>query len=127
VVSTRCPVYVLEQASRPIGFYGFQQEGGQTFLHDLFIAPEFVGRGYGRLLWTHLLGTARTAGMDAFLIESDPHAEGFYLRMGARRVGQRVASETGRLLPLLQFEVRAAIRSDGTLICEHTPASPSKC
>jgi len=41
-------------------------------------------------------------------IEADPNAEGFYRRMGARRVGEIVYALDGRerVLPLLTVEVR---------------------
>jgi hypothetical protein len=48
---------------------------------------------------------ARDSGFEALLIEADPQAESFYLRMGAVRIGDTVSSATGRTLPLL----RAAI------------------
>jgi hypothetical protein len=40
-------------------------------------------------------------------IEADPNAEGFYLRMGGRRVGQNVYEIEGRKrkLPLLTVEI----------------------
>ncbi len=40
-------------------------------------------------------------------IQSDPHAEGFYLRLGARRTGEAPSqSIPGRLLPMLEFDLR---------------------
>jgi hypothetical protein len=46
-------------------------------------------------------------GASAVAIESDPNAEGFYLRMGARRVGENVYEIEGpkRKLPLLTVEI----------------------
>lgn len=40
-------------------------------------------------------------------IEADPNAEGFYLRMGARRTGESVYRIEGRrrVLPLLKMEL----------------------
>ncbi len=38
-------------------------------------------------------------------IASDPNAEGFYLKMGARRVGETPSQPEGRALPLLLLEV----------------------
>jgi hypothetical protein len=38
-------------------------------------------------------------------IVSDPNAEGFYLRMGAQRVGWVAAQPRGRRLPLLVIHV----------------------
>jgi hypothetical protein len=43
-------------------------------------------------------------------IESDPNADGFYQRMGARRIGTRVTTLEGqpRKLPVLVYEVDQA-------------------
>jgi hypothetical protein len=38
------------------------------------------------------------------ILQSDPHAEGFYLAMGAQRIGQSESTVTpGRMLPLLRL------------------------
>ena len=48
---------------------------------------------------------AAAAGAGRMVIQSDPHAEGFYLHMGARRVGERASdSIPGRVLPLFVLE-----------------------
>jgi hypothetical protein len=41
-------------------------------------------------------------------IASDPFAEGFYRRMGARRVGVVPSTPRGRTLPLLLLDARRA-------------------
>jgi hypothetical protein len=67
-----------------------------------------MGRGIGRRLWEHAVGTARDAGFTALRVEADPHAEGFYLTMGARRIGEAPSgSVPDRALPLLVFPVPA--------------------
>ena len=79
-------------------------------LTDLWLEPEFQGRGFGRRLWDHALSTARALGYRSLEIESDPNAEGFYRAIGAMRVGERESLvartvEPGRLLPLLRVEL----------------------
>mgnify|MGYP003693542487 CR=1 FL=1 len=40
----------------------------------------------------------------ALIVVSDPNAEGFYLKMGCRRIGTRPSElEDGRQLPLLRL------------------------
>jgi predicted GNAT family N-acyltransferase len=68
-----------------------------------------IGSGYGRQLFEHALRTAAQRGMSSLLIESDPHAEGFYLAMGALQIGER-ALPSGRALPLLEISTTAAAR-----------------
>jgi GNAT superfamily N-acetyltransferase len=73
-------------------------------LGQLFVDPVYIGRGVGRALWTHAVGTARRLGIDTLSIDSDPFAEGFYLAMGATRVGSVPSgSIAGRELPRLTF------------------------
>lgn len=50
---------------------------------------------------------ARALGLSSLLIDADPNAEGFYLRMGAERVGEVPSgSISGRMLPLLRYGLR---------------------
>ncbi|MCU0683879.1 MAG: SDR family NAD(P)-dependent oxidoreductase [Polyangiaceae bacterium] len=83
-------------------------EGDPPFgeIGALFIEPALMGVGAGQALWLHAVEAARAAGFALLSIDSDPGAEGFYLRMGARRVGESPsASIPGRMLPCLVYEV----------------------
>ncbi len=72
----------------------------------LFIDPPFMGQGIGRLLFEWCVEQAAALGAGRLLIDADPKAEAFYLRMGAKRVGQSPsASVPGRLLPQLAYTV----------------------
>lgn len=99
-------VYVLEEESDIIGFFCFDVNGDKSELDDLFIVPEFIGKGYGRLLWNSILEKAKELGISEFTIDSDPYAEGFYKKMGAIRIGE-IASTVfkDRKLPLMKVVV----------------------
>lgn len=62
---------------------------------DLFIDPPVIGTGLGRRLWEHAISSASTRGFQNLTLESDPHAEPFYLRRGADRIGQREVAPDG--------------------------------
>ncbi len=100
-----CHVYVLRLDDRIIGFYGLRWHPDNTIeLADLFIDPEFIGQGYGSQLWQHAVQLADRLGCQALFVSSDPHAEDFYKKMGAQRVGEVYSTAiTGRVLPLLQY------------------------
>ncbi|WP_405526554.1 GNAT family N-acetyltransferase [Streptomyces avidinii] len=49
----------------------------------LFVEPSAVGRGVGRLLYRDVLRRAAELGVRRLVIDSDPHATGFYRAMGA--------------------------------------------
>ena len=102
------PVFVAEDdGGAAIGFYGFVREGRELWLNDLWIEPAAIRTGAGRALFAHAVETARATGDAAFSIESDPNAEGFYLAMGAARAGERVAASSGRVLPVLRYDLTA--------------------
>ncbi len=101
------PHFVAEAADgRMLGFYGFEAMAEGVGLDYLFVEPAAIGRGVGAALWRHAVATARALGHRALVVVADPHAEGFYRRMGARVVGAQASDlEPGRLLPVLRFSL----------------------
>ena len=70
----------------------------------LFVTPGYIGRGVGRRLIEHAKTRAVARGARVLLIQSDPHAQSFYLAVGAKRVGERASgSIAGRMLPLFEI------------------------
>lgn len=84
-------------------FYALTGTGDKLELDHLWVSPAWVGSGAGRLLFEHAMHEAASRGASTVEIEADPNAEGFYLRMGARRVGENVYEIEGqrRTLPLM--------------------------
>lgn len=74
----------------------------------LWVEPAAIGCGIGRRLLEALLGRAQRLGADRVLVEADPHAEDFYARRGAVRVGERPSGViAGRSLPVLAIRLDA--------------------
>jgi len=100
-------VYAASVDDRIAGFYALCPKGSRLELQHLWVLPEFMHRGFGRSLFLHALACAKKAGFLEIEIESDPNAEGFYRRMGARRVGINRTTLDGsrRELPVLIYEI----------------------
>lgn len=100
------PTFVARVGTEAVGFYALAGDG-EWELEHMWVQPGWMGRGAGRALFTHAAATARAAGAHQLNIESDPFAEGFYLRMGAQQVGERTYDLAGaeRVLPLLVLEL----------------------
>lgn len=99
-------VMVAEGDGRVLGFYGLGGTPPDADLTWLFIEPDSVRGGVGRALWRHAIEAARSSGFASLVIESDPFAEGFYLAMGARRVGEMASRFIpGRILPVLRYDL----------------------
>jgi len=98
--------YLAMIDDRQVGFYAFEYTRGKLELSQMWVLPEAMGRGVGRALFRHAVKRARALGFHALEIESDPNAEGFYLRMGARRVGSnfREVEKVRRELPVLIYD-----------------------
>lgn len=104
LAARRATVAVAER--EPLGFYTIDGEPPHGELGNLWIDPSHIGRGLGRMLWEHALDTARGLAFRTLDLEADPHAEGFYLAVGARNIGERPSdSIPGRMLPALRIEL----------------------
>ena len=100
-------VFVIEEGAALAGFCSLLKVDPATIeLHDLFVDPPCIGRGYGKRLWRHAIEVARARGFQRMTLTADPHAEPFYIAQGARRIGEIASTvQKGRLLPLLEFDL----------------------
>ena len=80
--------------------------GDPAELEDLWVEPSAIRSGVGTTLFQHAVERARATGAAALEIDADPHAGGFYERMGARRIGETASTIIpGRLLPRLRLDI----------------------
>jgi GNAT superfamily N-acetyltransferase len=100
-------VYVAVSGGEPVGFYALVGGGRGLDLEHLWVLPAWIGTGLGRKLFGHAMRRAQELGARTVTIESDPNAEGFYRRMGARRAGENVYELEGRerALPVMVVEL----------------------
>jgi GNAT superfamily N-acetyltransferase len=83
------------------GFYSLKFSESGAELDDLWVLPSVMGQGIGQRLYVHAKTTARDRGASCMFWGSDPHAAGFYDRMGATCHGKQDATMDGtqRFLP----------------------------
>lgn len=98
-------VYVLVRDGERLGYYRFLKPEGKLLLEDLFIEPDTIGKGYGKMLFQHAVSVARELGFGEFTFDSDPNAEAFYLHLGAERVSQRESRIKGRFIPQMIYRI----------------------
>ena len=103
-------VWVATAADRSIAgivALGPSDQPGTLDLEKLFVAPQRIGNGFGRMLLAYAMAEARRRGAQRLTILSDPYAAAFYERNGAIRIGVAPSDAVpGRMLPL--FEIRLA-------------------
>ncbi len=98
------PVVLLENGSHIAGFYSLVPWNADIELGHFFVDPPAMGRGVGRTLWHDAVERAAELGHTRLLVQSDPNAEDFYLKLGAERIGEVPSRvRAGRRLPLLVY------------------------
>ncbi len=97
-------IEVLESAGELLGVFRLCWRTNDVYLSDLWVAPEAMGRGYGRLLFERAAQVGRDWGKGLLELEADPYAEPFYLHLGAVRVRMSpVTTVPGRSVPLMHY------------------------
>lgn len=90
-----------------LGFTTLEGEPPTGVLGMMFVAPQAIGQGIGRLLFEHTVATARALGFTQLTIDADPNAEPFYRAMGAVGSGSVASgSIVGRVLPQLVVTIQ---------------------
>jgi GNAT superfamily N-acetyltransferase len=100
----RFPTFLVVEGEEVLGFCMVSLSGREARIEHLWVRPAHWGHGVGRALFRHGEAAAKAAGAAVLVMESDPHAEGFYVAMGAVRVGSVPAAMEGveRVLPVLE-------------------------
>lgn len=96
--------WAAELDEQPVAFYTLLVKNGTAWLENLWVAPEVIGSGIGRMLFQHAVQTASGRGYETLQLEADPNAVGFYENMGMHKIGKRHSEVDGqpRILPLME-------------------------
>jgi predicted N-acetyltransferase YhbS len=99
--------FVALNGNSILGFYILElASAGSYELEALFVEPEHIGVGIGRMLIQHAVQKLSRRGAKRLIIQGDPHASEFYIAAGARQIGTRESgSISGRHLPLFEIEL----------------------
>ena len=97
--------WVAEVDNVPVGFYTLLDKDGNAWIDNLWVSPEFIGKGVGKTLFRHALEASRQRGYKRLQLEADPNATRFYEKMGMRKIGERKAEVEGqpRILPIMEI------------------------
>ena len=97
--------WAAELNGEVIAFYTLQQKDGNTWLENIWVLPKYIGQGVGKELFLHVLSRSRALGYSTLQLEAEPHAVGFYEKMGMRKIGEHQYELDGqpRILPLMEI------------------------
>ena len=99
--------WAAEVDDSPIAFYTLQDKNGKAWLENLWITPEYIGKGVGKQLFNHAINRSRDLGYQTLQLEAEPNAIGFYEKMGMYTIGEHQYELDGqpRILPLMEMNL----------------------
>jgi N-acetylglutamate synthase-like GNAT family acetyltransferase len=97
-------VYNLIVDDQIVGYYSFFYESENTIkLDNLFVLPEFIGKGFGKILMNDFFIRLKNIDVEKVVLNSEPNAENFYTKFGFLKVGQIETSIKDRYLPIMEL------------------------
>ena len=105
--------YLKESNNVIVGFYVLKKlNSDEVELESLFLDPIFMKKGFGIELLNHAKAEALGLSIKSMHIQSDPHAQDFYEKAGAKLISKKESgSIPGRYLPLLTLELEPLNRN----------------
>ena len=99
-------VYNLIVDDKIIGYYSFFHESENTIkLDNLFVLPDFIGKGFGKMLLNDFFIRLKNIDVEKVILNSEPNAEEFYTKFGFVKVGQIENSIKDRYLPIMELKI----------------------
>ena len=98
--------FVIEENKGVIGFYALLIDEKETSLEYFYIEPKSIGKGYGKLLWEHMVENCKNRGINDITLVTSPQAKEFYTKMGAIQIGEVDSLVIkGRKIPKLVYTI----------------------
>ncbi|WP_186756190.1 GNAT family N-acetyltransferase [Echinicola salinicaeni] len=94
---------VRNENGMPLGFIGVAEDKVEM----LFVHPDVMGKGIGKLLMDHAIKHLKSNKVD--VNEDNKQAVGFYLHLGFRIVSRSAVDAMGKPYPILHMELNDEI------------------
>ncbi|MFA6152376.1 MAG: GNAT family N-acetyltransferase [Chitinophagaceae bacterium] len=99
-------VYKLSDGGLIIAYYSFiTLEANEVKMDNLFVLPDYIGRGYGKLLMLDFLNRIKKTATKKIILDSEPNAERFYENFGFIKVGQIETTIKERYMPIMELKI----------------------
>jgi GNAT superfamily N-acetyltransferase len=89
--------FVADVAGEAVGWAAIIPMGEICWLDDLWISPQWMGRGLGTLLFQRAAARGRELGAFRIEWEAEPHAIGFYEKLGGHYLRDSEPGVSGRV------------------------------
>ncbi len=99
-------VYKATYQAQVVGYYSLGYINDKVCeLDNLFILPEFIGKGIGKKLLNHAIETAQFLGLNEIVLDADPNAVGFYQKHGFKEISKKETKIEGRFFSVMKLKI----------------------
>ena len=99
-------VYKLLLDNLIVGYYSYVHlNKNEVELDNLFVLPNYIGRGFGKLLMNDFLNRIKHTEIEKVILESEPNVEKFYDSFGFIKIGQKETTIKDRYLPIMELKI----------------------
>jgi len=99
-------VYKLIINQSIVAYYSyFEIEKNSVRLDNLFVSPENIGKGYGKLLMNDFILKIKKSEAQRIILDADPNARKFYESFGFVKIGEIGTSIKDRFLPIMELKL----------------------
>nr|WP_315151969.1 GNAT family N-acetyltransferase [uncultured Flavobacterium sp.] len=99
-------VFKLMNNDKIVGYYSYLiKEEKNVILDNLFILPEYIGKGLGKYLMTDFINRMKNGKFKKITLDSEPNAESFYLKLGFKKIGEFETSIKNRFMPIMEMNL----------------------
>lgn len=89
-----------------IGFFAIKlAENNIAEIDHLWLIPDKMKRGYGRLIFQYIFEYLKENGHRRATLIAEPNAKGFYEKMNGKVIGQFQSKVSGRFLDIYNFNL----------------------
>jgi N-acetylglutamate synthase-like GNAT family acetyltransferase len=100
-------VYQLIESEVLIAYYSFfSLNKKEVVLDNMFVAQNYIGKGYGKILMAHFLEKVHHLHFEKVSLYSEPNAEMFYTKFGFKVTGKLKTSVKNRFLPIMELDIK---------------------
>ena len=100
----KAKLFLVYKTGEPVAVVGLLLEG-EPHIDHFWILPKWIGKGFGKLLFSNIVAIAKEHGLSYLMVVSDLNAESFYQKMGFVRVGYESSPIQGKKLPVLKYDL----------------------
>lgn len=104
-------VFKLMHNSQLVGYYAFfSLKSAEAKLDSLFVEPDFIGQGYGKVLMNDFLDRVKAQGYKRIVLDADPNVEPFYTHFGFVVIGKLKTAVKNRFLPIMELKISPKLK-----------------